>query len=104
MRSDLLDQDEFPSHYEDHADEISWAKGTLPVSGVFLLRGSYVVAPCHGAAERRLRDAGALCVAMVTFDGMRVAALTGGSTGRGEVDRVPARDVVRHADPPPGRN
>ena len=104
MRSDLLDPDEFPSHYEDRADDISWAKGTLPVAGVFLLHGSYVVAPCHGAAERRLRDAGALCVAMVTFDGLSVAALTGGSTGRGGVDRVRAREVVRQADPPSGRN
>jgi hypothetical protein len=104
MRSDLLDPDEFPSHYEVRADDLSWAKGTLPVSGVFLLHGSYVVAPCHGAAERRLRDAGALCVAMVTFDGMSVAALTGGSTGRGDVGRVRAREVVRRADRPPGRN
>ncbi|HEX8317302.1 hypothetical protein [Longimicrobium sp.] len=104
MRSDLLDPDEFPSHYEDRADDISWAKGTLPVSGVFLLHGSYVVAPYHGPAERRLREAGALCVAMVTFDGLAVAALTGGSAGRGDVDVVRAREVARHADPPPGRN
>ena len=104
MRSDLLDPDEFPSHYEDRADEISWAKGTLPVSGVFLLHGRYVVAPCHGAAERRLRQAGALCVAMVTFDGMAVAALTGGSAGRGDVAPLPAHQAVRDADPPPARN
>jgi hypothetical protein len=104
MRSDLLDPDEFPSHYEDRADDLSWARGTLPASGVFLLHGRYAVAPCHGLAERRLREAGALCVAMVTFDGLGVAALTGGSTDRGEVEVVPAREVVRHADPPPGRN
>jgi hypothetical protein len=41
---------------------------------------------------------------MVTFDGMSVAALTGGSTGRGDVGRVRAREVVRRADRPPGRN
>jgi hypothetical protein len=104
MRSDLPDQDEFPSHYEDRADDISWAKGTLPASGVFLLHGSYVVAPCHGPTERRLRAAGALCVAMVTFDGMAVAAATGGSPGRGEIGVVRARDVARGADPPPGPN
>ncbi len=70
MRSNLLDQDEFPSHYEDRADDISWAKGTLPVSGVFLLHGSYVVAPCHGPAERRLREAGALWAAVTEHRGV----------------------------------
>lgn len=101
MRSDLLDLDEFDSHYEDRADDLSWARGTLPVSAVYLLRGQYVVAPCHGAAERRLRAAGALCVAMVTFDGAAVASLTGGSAGRGEIAPVRA---ARAADPPPGPN
>jgi hypothetical protein len=102
MRSDLLEPEEFPSHYEDRADELSWARGTLPASGVFLLHGRYVVAPCYSVAERRLREAGALCVAMVTFDGAAVAALTGGSAGRGAVDVVCAREVARHAHPPPG--
>lgn len=101
MRTDPLDVDDFKSHYEDRADEISWARGTLPRSGVFLADGRYHVAPYHSLAARRLVDGGALLVASVSFDGLQMAALTGGGRGshRSDVVAVEPRAAVH----PPSR-
>jgi hypothetical protein len=79
MRSPLRDKDEFDSHYEDRVQAPVRARGTLPLAGVYLAAGRYEVAAYHSPAERRLVDAGALLVASVSFDGLQVAALTGGA-------------------------
>jgi hypothetical protein len=79
MRSQLRDGDEFDSHYEDRVHAPVRARGTLPAAGVYLCAGRYEVAAYHSAAERRLRDLGALLIASVSFDGLQVPALTGGA-------------------------
>ena len=79
MRSPLRDKDEFDSHYEDRVQAPVRARGTLPAAGVYLAGGRFEVAAYQSPAERRLLDAGALLVASVSFDGLQVAALTGGA-------------------------
>ena len=79
MRSPLRDKDEFDSHYEDRVQAPVRARGPLPMAGVYLSAGRYEVAAWHTPAQRRLVDAGALLVANVSFDGLQVAALTGGA-------------------------
>lgn len=79
MRSQLGDADEFDSHYEDRVQAPVRVRGTLPTAGVYLCAGRFEVAAPHTPAERRLREAGALLVASVSFDGARVPALSGGT-------------------------
>lgn len=79
MRSQLSDRDEFDSHYEDRVHAPVRARGTLPAAGVYLCAGRFEVAARHSPAEGKLLDAGALLVASVSFDGLQVAALTGGA-------------------------
>jgi hypothetical protein len=105
--SSLRDKDEFDSHYEDRVQAPVRARGTLPAAGVYLAGGRFEVAVPHSAAERRLLDAGALLIASVTFDGLQVAALTGGAargTSLAELLPVSARAVVRDAEPEPSVN
>jgi len=107
MKSPLRDEDEFASHYEDRVQAPVRARGTLPAAGVYLAGGRYEVAAFHSADERRLLEAGALLIARVTFDGLQVAALTGGAA-RGprfaELVPVSAAAAARDADPAPGVN
>jgi hypothetical protein len=105
MRSQLRDGDEFDSHYEDRVQAPVRARGTLPVAGVYLCAGRFEVAAPHTPAARRLVDAGALLVASVSFDGLQVAALTGGAARDPRLaDFVPRplRETAR--DPEPGHN
>lgn len=107
MKSPLRDKDEFDSHYEDRVQAPVRARGTLPAAGVYLAGGRYHVAAPHTPAERRLLEAGALLVASVSFDGAQVAALTGGAARDvrlAELVPVPARAVVRDAEPEPSVN
>jgi hypothetical protein len=107
MRSPLRDKDEFDSHYEDRVQAPVRARGTLPVAGLYLSGGRYEVAAHHSTAERRLLDAGALLIASVSFDGLQVAALTGGAARDvrfAELVPVSARAVARDAEPEPSVN
>jgi hypothetical protein len=104
MRSEPLEGEEFPSHYEDRVRAARPSRGTLPPCGVYLMDGLCHVAPRGGEAERRLRSAGALLVAGVTFDGRSVPALTGGGARLSDVIPIPARHAARTADPQPGPN
>jgi hypothetical protein len=107
MKSPLRDEDEFDSHYEDRVQAPVRARGTLPVAGVYLAAGRYEVAAHHSPAERRLLDAGALLIASVSFDGLQVAALTGGAARDvrfADLLPVSARAVARDAEPEPSVN
>lgn len=107
MRSPLRDKDEFDSHYEDRVQAPVRARGTLPVAGLYLAGGRYEVAAHHSTAERRLLDAGALLIASVSFDGLQVAALTGGAARDvrfAELVPVSARAMARDAEPEPSVN
>jgi len=104
MRSELLDGEEFPSHYEERVRARRSARGTLLACGVYLMDGVCHVAPHHGEAERRLLDAGAVRVADVTFDGAPVAALTSGAAAAADVVPVPARRMARPAEAARARN
>ncbi|HEX8394381.1 MAG TPA: hypothetical protein VF665_18695 [Longimicrobium sp.] len=104
MRSELLDGDEFPSHYEERVRARRAARGTLLTCGVYLADGVCHVAPLDSEAGQRLLDAGAVHVADVTFDGAPVAALTGGAGQAGEVVPVPARHAARAGEKGLGRN
>lgn len=98
--SSLRDRDEFDSHYEDRVQAPVRARGTLPAAGVYLAGGRFEVAAHHSTAERRLLDDGALLIASVSFDGLQVAALTGGAARElrlAELVRVSARAVARDA-------
>lgn len=97
MRSELLDGDEFPSHYEERVRARRAARGTLHPCGVYLMDGACHVAPFDSEAEDRLLEAGAVRIADVTFDGGPVAALTGRLPAGVEVLQVPARRLVRTA-------
>lgn len=102
MRSPLRDKDEFDSHYEERVQAPVRARGTLPVAGVYLAAGRYEVAAYHSPAQRRLVEAGALLVASVSFDGLQVAALTGGAARDprfADLVSVPAEAVARNAEP-----
>jgi hypothetical protein len=88
MQEHLRDRDEFESHYEDRVQAPARQRGTLPDAGVFLAAGRYQVAAYGGRAEQRLRAAGALLVATVSFDGAAVPALTGGGAGPVRLDAL----------------
>lgn len=107
MRSPLRDKDEFDSHYEERVQAPVRARGTLPAAGVYLWGGRFEVAAYQSPAERRLLEAGALLIASVSFDGLPVAALTGG-TARDprRADPVPMRGAAaaRDAEPVPSVN
>lgn len=102
------DKDEFDSHYEDRVQAPVRVRGSLPAAGVYLVAGGrYEVAVPHTPAERRLLDAGALLVASVSFDGLQVAALTGGAARDvrlAELVPVSPRAVARDAEPEPSVN
>jgi hypothetical protein len=105
--SSLRDRDEFDSHYEDRVQAPVRARGTLAAAGVYLAAGRFEVAALHSPAERRLLDAGALLIASVSFDGLQVAALTGGAARNvrtAELVPVSARAVARDAEPEPSVN
>ncbi|WP_420125768.1 hypothetical protein [Longimicrobium sp.] len=105
--SSLRDKDEFDSYYEDRVQAPVRARGTLPAAGVYLAGGCFEVAAHHSPAERRLLDAGALLIARVSFDGLQVAALTGGAARdvrMAELVKVSARAVARDAEPEPSVN
>ena len=106
--SSLRDKDEFDSHYEERVQAPVRVRGTLPSAGVYLAAGGrYEVAVQHSPAERRLLDAGALLIASVSFDGLQVAALTGGAARdvrMAELVKLSARAVARDAEPEPSVN
>ena len=105
MRVHLRDEDEFDSFYEDRVQAPVRARGTLPAAGVYLCAGRFEVAAYHSAAEHRLRAAGALLVASVSFDGAQVPALTGGAARDlrlADLVVVSAREVAK--TPEPARN
>jgi hypothetical protein len=107
MRSPLRDKDEFDSHYEDRVQAPVRARGTLPAAGVYLAGGRFEVAAHHSPAERRLLEAGALLIASVSFDGLQVAALTGGAARDprlADLVSVPAATAARDAEPVPSVN
>jgi hypothetical protein len=104
MRSELLDGEEFPSHYEERVRARRAARGTLLPCGIYLMEGVCHVAPNHSEAEERLLDAGAIRVADVTFDGGPVAALSSGAAAGADVVPVPARRMARTAEAARARN
>jgi hypothetical protein len=107
MRSPLRDKDEFDSHYEERVQAPVRARGTPPAAGVYLWGGRFEVAAHHSPAARRLLDAGALLIASVSFDGLQVAALTGGTARDARLaDLVPVRAAAaaRDAEPVPSVN
>jgi hypothetical protein len=97
--SSLRDRDEPESHYEERVRTPLRVRGVIPPAGVYLHAGRYELATHHSDAERRLRDAGALYVATVTFDGRPIAALTGGGPRVGTVVPVDARAAARETEP-----
>jgi hypothetical protein len=102
MKSKLRDRDEFDSHYEDRVRAPARMRGPMPPAGVYLYAGRYEVAPHHSEAERRLREAGALHVATVTFDGLPIAAVSGGGARDlrfADLVAVSAHDAVRELEP-----
>lgn len=105
MKSKLRDRDEFDSAYESRVRAPVRVRGVMPPAGVYLHAGRYEVAPHHSEAERRLREAGALHVATVTFDGRPVAALTGGGAGNLRFSEVvPVSPHAAARDREPARN
>jgi hypothetical protein len=80
MRS-TREEDEPGSHYEERVRVPVRVRGVIPPAGIYLIAGRYELATHHSEAERLLREAGALHVASVTFDGRQAAALTGGGAG-----------------------
>jgi len=102
---DLRDGDEPGSHYEERLRVPVRARGVIPPAGVYLHAGRYELATHHSEAERRLRQAGALHVATVTFDGRPVAAVTGGGAGDLRfADLVAIPPASLPADLAPGHN
>lgn len=102
MGSRLKDRDEFDSHYEDRVQAPVRARGTLPAAGVYLCAGRFEVAAHHTPAEHRLVEAGALLVASISFDGLQVAALTGGAArdlSLADLVPLPPRDTAPEARP-----
>jgi hypothetical protein len=102
MKSKLRERDEFDSHYEERVRAPVRVRGPMPPAGVYLYAGRYEVAPHRSEAEHRLREAGALHVATVTFDGLPVAALTGGGSRDlrfADLVAVSAHDAAREAKP-----
>jgi hypothetical protein len=102
MKSKLRERDEFDSHYEERVRAPVRVRGTMPPAGVYLYAGRYEVAPHHSEAEQRLREAGALHVATVTFDGVPIAALTGGGARDlrlADLVAVSAHDAAREVKP-----
>jgi hypothetical protein len=57
------------SHYEERRITPRWRQGVLPRAGIWLGGGGYHVAVYGSEAEERLRDAGALLIASLVFDG-----------------------------------
>lgn len=80
MRS-IREEDEPGSHYEERVRVPVRVRGVIPPAGIYLVAGRYELATHHSEADRLLREAGALHVATVTFDGRPAVSATGGGAG-----------------------